>query len=381
LINVKIGIIITIVTIAAIASAALFSPNLGSQPSITQNEKIGLIVNTPSNSVTLEELNDIYLQASSTGVGRNNLYLFWNLIEPEKRNFDWQQSDILMNFNQQNNLKVTLYFSLINGKTLGPFPDWIGRPSLNSVSEESMVNVLDAILTRYDSIDTVIIAGDTDIHFRYNEQNIPVYIELFNAVYDKLKEKHPEVKLGNSFSLHGVINKNLSHIVQELDIGDFVAFSYFPIDTLNEINKTPQEARNDLDTILNLVPTEKTVGIFEISWSTDEFVNGNKKDQADFVNAVFDFYQDNESKLEFVTWYRQYDRQEGTCVVDPETVEGEDNGEVGVSIGGSSSLGSSEYVAERLSHYICSAGLIDTDGNPKPAWAEFNREVQMSSNS
>ena len=375
MINVKIGLIITIVAIAGIASAVMFTTDLGTQPSITQNEKIGLIVNTPSNAITLDELNEIYSQASSTGVGRNNLYLFWNLIEPEKRNFDWQQSDILMNFNQQNNLKVTLYFSLINGKTLGPFPDWIGKPSLNSVSEESMVNVLDAILTRYDSIDTVIIAGDTDIHFRYNEQNIPVYKELFNGVYNQLKEKHPEVKLGNSFSLHGVINKNLSHIVQELDVGDFFAFSYFPVDTLNEINKTPQEARNDLDTILNLIPSEKTVGIFEISWSTDEFVNGNQKDQADFVNAVFDFYQDNESKLEFVTWYRQYDRQEGTCVVDPETVEGS------ISIGGSSSLGSSEYVAERLGHYICSAGLIDSDGNPKPAWDEFNREVQMSSNS
>ena len=50
-------------------------------------------------------------------------------------------------------------------------------------------------------------------------------------------------------------------------------------------------------------------------------------------------------------------------------------------LGGASGLGSSEYVAERLGHYICSAGLIDSDGNPKPAWNEFGREVQMSSNS
>jgi len=374
LINVKIGIIITAVVIVAIASAILFTPDSGFQPAITQNEKIGLIVNAPSNTITLDDLNEIYSQASSIGIGRNNLYLFWNLIEPEKRNFDWQQSDILMNLNKQNNLKVTLYFSLINGKTLGPFPNWIGNPSLNSISEDNMVNVLDAILTRYEIIDTVIIAGDTDIHFRYNEQNIPVYKELFNGVYNKLKEKHPEVKLGNSFSLHGVINKNLGHIVEELDVGDFVAFSYFPVDTLNEINKTPQEARNDLDTIFNLVPTEKTVGIFEISWSTDDFVNGNQNEQADFVNTVFDFYHENESKLEFVTWYRQYDRQEGTCVIDSETVEG------AVSIGGSSSFGSSEFVAERLGNYICSAGLIDFEGNPKPAWDEFSREVQMSSN-
>lgn len=375
MINVKIGIILTVGVIIAIASAVIFVPDLGIQPSTTQNEKIGLIINPPTNAITLEKISDIYSQASSTGIGRTNLYLFWNLIEPEKRNFDWQQSDILMNFNKQNNLKVTLYFSIINGKTLGPFPAWIGNPSLNSISEDNIVNVLDAILTRYDIIDTIIIAGDTDIYFRYNEQNIPVYKELFTGVYNKIKEKHPQVKIGNSFSLHGVINKNLGHIVQELDVGDFAAFSYFPVDTLNEINKTPQEARNDLDTILNLVPAEKPVGIFEIGWSTDEFVNGNEKNQADFVNTVFNFYLDNEEKLEFVTWYRQNDRQEGTCTVDPITVDTK------ISINGSADFGSSQYVAERLSHYICSAGLIDFDGNTKPAWDEFNREVQKSLNS
>jgi len=189
LISIKIAIIIASTSLIAIASAVLFTTDLDSQPPITQNEKIGLIVNAPSKTITLDELNEIYSDASSTGIGRNNLYLFWNLIEPEKRNFDWQQSDILMNLNKQNNLKVTLYFSLINGKTIGPFPDWIGRPSLNSISEDNTVNVLDAILTRYDTIDTVIIAGDTDIHFRYNEQNIPVYKELFNGVYKKTKRK------------------------------------------------------------------------------------------------------------------------------------------------------------------------------------------------
>ncbi len=116
------------------------------------------------------------------------------------------------------------------------------------------------------------------------------------------------------------------------------------------------------------------MGLFEISWSTSDFVNGNQEDQTKFVTEVFDFYQENDSKLEFVTWYRQYDRQEGTCIVDPETVEG------GISIGGSSSLGSSEYVAERLGNYICSAGLIESDGTAKPSWDEFSRQVQMSSN-
>ncbi len=370
-----IGGIIAAVAIGAIASAFLISPDSNTQPpTIFHNEKLGLVINTPTSETTLQSLDNIFSKASSTGIGRSNVYMFWNVVEPEKKQYNWDQYDVLMSFNKQNDLKVTLYFSIINGKTLGPFPDWIGKPSLISISEDSLVNVLDAVLTRYHIVDTLIISGETDQQFRYNEQNIPVYQELFNKVYDRLKAKHPDVKIGNAFSLHGVLNKNLGHLVNELDNGDFTAFSYFPVDSLNEINKTPQEAQSDLEKIFELVPNNK-VAIFEISWSTDDFVGGSQTDQKDFLKVVFDFYQENEPQLEFVTWYRLYDKPKGTCEIDPESVEG------AISIGGESGLGSSEFVIERLSNYICNAGLLDIEGNPKLGWDEFTKQVQMNTNS
>ncbi len=308
-----IGGIIAAVAIGALASAFLISSDSNKQTStISHNEKLGLVINTPTSETTLQSLDNIFSKASSTGIGRSNVYMFWNVVEPEKQQYNWDQYDVLMSFNKQNDLKVTLYFSIINGKTLGPFPDWIGKPSLISISEDNLVKVLDAVLTRYDIVDALIISGDTDEHFRYNENNIPVYQELFNKVYDRLKAKHPDVKIGNAFSLHGVLNKNLGHIVKELDNGDFVAFSYFPVDSVNEINKTPQKAQSDLKKIFELVPNNK-VGFYEISWSTDDFVGGSQTDQKDFLKFVFDFYQENESQIDFVTWYRLYDKPKGTC--------------------------------------------------------------------
>ena len=41
-------------------------------------------------------------------------------------------------------------------------------------------------------------------------------------VYDRIKQKHPDIQIGNSFALHQVINKNLKHIVTDLALGDFV---------------------------------------------------------------------------------------------------------------------------------------------------------------
>lgn len=362
------GVIIGVAVSIAIISSALLMPTLDTP--IIIKEKIGLVINTPSNSITLQNLDEIYSEASSTGIGRSNVYLFWNLVEPVRGEYDWQQSDVLMSLNKKNNLKTTLYFSIINGQTLGPFPNWIGKPPLNSIGEDRVVSILDAILSRYDIVDTVILAGQTESHFRFYEQNIPVYKELFNGVYDKIKEKHPDVKIGNAFALDQVLNKNLRYIVTDLAIGDFVAFSYSPVDTLNDIVKTPEQAKEELLQVFDLAG-DKKVGIFEISWSTSDFVGGSETDQTEFLEKSFEFYTENESQIEFFTWYRQYDRPEGTCMVEAPVI-----GDNTLTIEGSG-FGSSEYVSERLSNYICSAGMINNDGDPKPSWNEFKKQIKM----
>ncbi len=365
------GVLVGIIVIIAIVAAVL---SLSSSEIITTqktNEKIGLVINSPNQSISLQQVDKIFSDASSTGIGRSNVYLFWNLIEPQRGEFDWSQSDIMLGLNEKNDLKVTLFFSVINGETLGPFPDWIGKPSLSSLGEERLVNVLDAILSRYHIIDTVIIGGETESQFRYYEQNIPVYKELFSGVYEKIKEKHPDVNFGNSFALHHVLNKDLAHIVGNLSIGDFVAFSYSPVDNLNDIVKTPQEAKDDLKKVFEITPNKK-IGFLEISWSTSDFVGGNTASQKDFLDKLFEFYSENESKIEFLTWYRQYDRPKDACVI-----EQQDIGDEKITVGEDSVLGSNEYVIERLNYYVCNAGLIDVNGNPKSGWNEFKNQIEM----
>ena len=364
------GVIVGIVVVA-VAAIGLSLANLEIITPQNSNEKIGLVINSPSQSVSLKQVDEIFSDASSTGIGRSNVYLFWNIIEPVRGEFDWSQSDVMMGLNEKNHFKVTLFFSIVNGGTLGPFPDWIGKPSLNAIGEERLVNTLDEILSRYHIVDSVIIAGDTESQFRYNEQNIPVYKELFSSVYDSLKEKHPDVKFGNSFALHQVLNKDLGHIVNDLAIGDFVAFSYFPVDNLNDIVKTPIQAKEDLAKSIELAQGKK-IAFFELSWATSDFVNGSNTSQKEFLEKSFEFYSQNESEIEFLTWYRQYDRPEGTCV----SVQ-EDIGETSIDIGGGSGLGSSEFVTERLNHYLCSSGLKDVNGNSKSGWNEFKTQIEM----
>ncbi len=85
-----IGGIIAAVAIGAFASAFLISPDSNTQPpTISHNEKLGLVINTPTSETTLQSLDKIFSKASSTGIGRSNVYMFWNIVEPEKKQYNW----------------------------------------------------------------------------------------------------------------------------------------------------------------------------------------------------------------------------------------------------------------------------------------------------
>lgn len=361
----RVFIAIGIAIAAAIAVLAAL-PTTPTMPTAQQNERLGLVVNTPTNEITLELLDEVYAEAASSGAGRSNVYIFWSQIEPQQDQYNWDNTDILMSFNKKNDLKVTLFFSIVNGRTVGPYPQWMGEPGFGTSLETKAVKTLDAVLSRYDIIDSVIIGGELDSYFRDAHGSVSLYKSFYDNVYSELKMRHPDVKFGNAFSLNGIINRDLGEYVGQLaDSGDFVAFTYLPVDKLNDISKTPQEAQADLQSMLELAPGKK-IAVFEISWSTSDFVNGNEQDQTEFISQAYEFYRQNESHMEFFTWYRQYDRPEGSCAVDLQFESSP------LTIGGD------QFVRERLGSYICEAGLFNNDGSQKPGWLELRKQIKSS---
>jgi len=359
--------ILEVVTVTSVIVVIVITIFLSTQPTIIQkNEKLGLYIMASSTTPTISELKDVYAEAASTGIGRSNIYLFWSTLEPQQGQYDWKIPDALMSLNKQNDLKVTLYFSIINNRMFGPFPNWMGEPQLDDNLKQKTVKILDDILSRYSIIDHVIIGGGIDAYFREHENEITKYKEFFIGVYDELKEKHPNIKFGNSFSLHGVLNHKQEDLVGKLNQGDFIAFTYFPVNVLNELDKTPEDAGKNLERILDFVGN-KQIALLEISWTTAESVNGSKDGQTKFMQIVYDFFRKNEPRFEFLSWFRQYDRPIESCLKSLNT-------DFDISFG-------NEFVLQRTAEYICGSGLIDIDKNPKPAWEEFKKQVQFNPNS
>lgn len=328
--------------------------------------RLGIIVNTPRSEVTLADLDSAYARAASAGAGRGNVYMFWDMLEPERDSYDWARYDTTMAFHEKNGMKVTLYFSLINGKTLGPFPAWIGNPSLLSIPTGHLIDAVDEVLGRYHIVDSVVIAGDADEHFRHRERDIPLYEGVFSEFYNATRAAHPGVAVGNAFSLNNALDKDTLETVSRLSAGDFAAFTYRPTDPLNEINRTPEQARADLDRMREIVPEGTPVALLEAGWATSGEIGGSEADQAAFVDVLYDYYEDNAGAVEFATWYRLYDRPAGTCDVD--------ESELADSM--PTALADSTFVAQRLGEYVCSAGLLGADGGEKAAWATLSERMQ-----
>ncbi|MDD9808559.1 MAG: hypothetical protein OXU37_02265 [Thaumarchaeota archaeon] len=339
----------------AVVPGALAPGGEPAEPRLGLPGNFGVIVNTPSREASVLELDSLYARAAALGAARSNVYVFWNALEPLPRSYEWAQTDAIMTMHERHGMAATLFFSLVNGRTLGPLPDWMGSPTLDAVPAADVTAALRAALTRYPRIDTVVIAGDADSHFERYPGMLDAYNGLFGEVREGLADSHPGVMVGNAVSLDRIINRGGGAIVEELAHGDFVAFTYRPVNLLNEVSRTPQGAMEDMREMLRLAGGRQ-VALLEAGWTSSGDVGGSEADQAEFAAALAGLAA-SEPSVEFVTWYRMHDREAGTC-------------EVSVPDAGGSLLATDdgEYSATALGSYVCGAGLLRADGSPKPSW-------------
>ena len=112
-------------------------------------EKIGLVINSPATIKKVSDLQQTFVTGVESGVGRTNIYVLWTYFEPEPEKYNWDYLDVVMSFLQKNNIKGTLFFSVVNGDTFGPFPDWMGKPGIGQTLEVRTIKAIDTIPVSY----------------------------------------------------------------------------------------------------------------------------------------------------------------------------------------------------------------------------------------
>ena len=94
------------------------------------------------------------------------------------------------------------------------------------------------------------------------------------------------------------------------------------------------------------------------------------KNQSEFIDKSFEIISENSSTIDFFTWYRLYDKPDESCML--KIQEDADSSIPTLGLGASS-----EFVVERLGHYLCESGLITENNQSKSGWEEFTNQIKM----
>lgn len=186
-----------------------------------------------------------------------------------------------------------------------------------------------------------------DVYLSNHPDERPGFVAFAKALcaYTKAHPGAPQdLAVGVGFSTFAP--KNETAWSDLIDFEDVIDFSYFPgIDTF-----APSAAADVAATLFQLAETagKKTIVLSQVGFSTDPLSGGSTDAQQKFFTTLFGAVIAQRSRFALVNVVELYDAPASTCAQwaadQGDTADGP------------------------LSAYVCSLGLFEQDGSPRPAW-------------
>jgi len=326
--------------------------------------KIGLMVN-PAEDDFWEGYYPALRLAKANGVQVLHSYLLWAQVEDSPGARSWEWNDALMGYRFHEGFEVSLVVNLIHTGVRGPIPDDLTEKAFDDPEfidrfTDFILDVLDRYPVQYLSI-----GNEVNDYFIKHRDEIAAYRTFFLAVYDSIKEQHPEVKVAMTFAYHDAENQNALDIIRQLDLGDFLPVTLYLYDPGFKFTRDPAELEGYMDRILDLAG-DKLVAFTEIGWNTAESLGGNQADQARFLSEAFRLLNENRDRIEFLAWFDLHDNKL------------ENSSEAALTfLTDRPDLSQDEEFMLIFVDFLTYLGLKENDGTPKEAWLVFQQEAKQ----
>ena len=334
-------------------------------PIYTGKGKPGMIV-----LATEETILDTYCanmkRVRETGAPIVHGYIAWGATEKSEDEYDWTGMDYKMEMASLHGIERSIVIDIIRTNGIGDIPSDIeftgfDDPELKERFADFAVEVLD----RYgENISYMEIGNEVDIYLAIHRDEIDEFKELYRYTYDRIKEKHPEVKVGTVFAYHAARKANATDIIEELsDVGDFNAFTLYIYNENFAFNTDIDDVSVYFDEMDEI--SEKPFAVVETGWSTSSLLESSEAKQAEYVDKVFSILEEKKDRIEFLTWFGTNDIPDETCELVAESFITEDIEHVK----------GTEYM-KYFESFICTEGLRTTEDEPKLGWYEWENKTK-----
>ena len=280
-------------------------------------------------------------------------YFFWGGLED-----DWTVADCVMECLSLEG-KSAAVMNIIHTNVLGAYPPefkHFSDPGFKEAFAEFSVEFVQRYKPEY-----YFIGGEVDIYLNDHRDEIPAFKEVFEYAYREIKKNSPETKVGSIFAYHYARDYGALDIIRILtEECDVVGYTVHPHEK-NFSYKNVSRGLEALREVKDVVP-DKPYCIVETCWSSSSLLDSSEEKQAQFVHDFFNYVETGGA--EFVIWFGLHDQNDCTQAARthlepfPELQADED------------------YV-RIFEEFMCSPGLLYSDGTPKKAlgiWKQYTQK-------
>jgi len=329
------------------------------QPAANGNGDLGMVILPRSNAQGTFNLGD-YQQALAlaleSGVQVSHYYVQWGEIESEPGVYDWNVPDYILEANALEGLQISIVVNLIHTTVIGRVPpDLVGAAFDDPRFSERLVQFLVAFADRYEGhLHYLSVGNEVNDYFVSHRDEVQAYADLFEKARAAVQARHPGLPMGIVFAYHDAETLGTLDVIQNLNRGDFIAYTIYLYNQGFHFTLEPSLIGEYLDRMIDLADGT-SIAVVEIGWSTAETLDGNEADQAEYIRQVFKALESRREHFHFLSWFSLHDSLREHCAEQALTFF-----EPGAA--------PSRPEMEAFVTFLCHFGLINAEGNPKPAW-------------
>ncbi|MBN2074743.1 MAG: hypothetical protein JW762_04250 [Dehalococcoidales bacterium] len=314
-------------------------------------EKVGLLP-IPADGAS-SKIPDACKLSRTLGADIISWYFFWGGLEN-----DWTVADCVMECLSLEG-KTAALVNIIHSNVLGDYP-----PEFNHFSDpgfkEAFAEFSVEFVNRY-TPEYYFIGGEVDIYLDNHRDEIPAFKELYDYTYNEIKKASPDTIVGSVFAYHYARDYEALDIIRTLTENcDIVGYTCHPHEE-NFSYKNVSRGLEYLSEIKDVVP-DKPYCILETCWSSSPLLDSSEDLQAEFVHDFFGYVETGGA--EFVIWFSLHNQDDCTEAAQTHL---EPVPELQVD----------EAYVKAFEEFMCSPGLIYSDGTPKKAldiWKQYTQK-------
>ena len=272
----------------------------------------------------------------------------------------WRQLQVMMDSNTLVPFRDEIMWAKTNGgieKYLFQFknpisatnqmpPVWCGNPLTDTNTTKAMFRFITSFLdTMHLVLDYFVLGSESDIYFKSRPAERDSFFIMAGKVSDYIDLHYPSIKFGVGVSMSCPLNPDNHYWNSVLLIGDIMSVSWWPLDSYYMADTTEINSSDSIISVLLARCVSKPVVISDCGVTT-ALIPERDDIQSEFVRNTF-LYTMNEPQIEAVGYYYLADF-DTTAIYYHQNLY-------------------MTYAPEFLES-IKSRGLLDSLGNPKPAY-------------